>query len=283
MSFIIDAHQHFWDISKVSYPWLRPEYSPIYHTFRPEELEPQLRNAGVDGTVLVQSANSFEDTRAMLEQAEHFAWIKAVVGWVPLTEAAIAARAIEVLTVNPKFKGVRHLIHDEPDMDYLIKHEMLEGLKLLADHGLTFDVVSVLPRHLEHVSTIAAQVPHLKIVIDHLAKPLIKDGGWEPWASLLRRASEHPNVYAKISGLNTAADWERWSASDLERYVNHALECFGANRLMFGSDWPVALFAGDYAKVWHETNIVLEKLVVGDKEQVLGGTATDFYGLEVTL
>jgi L-fuconolactonase len=282
MSLIIDAHQHFWDIASVSYPWLRPEYAAIYRTFGPNELEPQLRVAGVDGTVLVQSANGFEDTRAMLEQADRFSWIKAVVGWVPLTEAAIAARAIEVLAVNPKFKGVRHLIHDEPNVDYLLKPEVLEGLRLLADHGLTFDVVSVLPRHLEHVSSIAAHVPHLKIVIDHLSKPPIKDGGWEPWASLLLRASEHPNVYAKVSGLNTAADWESWSAGDLERYVNHALECFGANRLMFGSDWPVALFAGDYAKVWHETNVVLEKLVAGDKERVLGGTAIDFYGLEAT-
>lgn len=278
MAKVIDAHQHFWDLKQVSYPWLLPAYGPIYRTFTPEGLEPQLKAAGVDGTVLVQSANSFEDTRAMLGNAARHSWIEAVVGWVPLTEPRIAERALDVFMANPKFKGIRHLIHDEPDTEYLLKPELLEGLKLLASQGLTFDVVSVLPRHLEHVPTIAAKVP-VKIVIDHLSKPPIKDGGWEPWASLIKRASQHPNVYAKISGLNTAADWEHWKAGDLERYISHALECFGAKRLMFGSDWPVAVLAGDYAKVWCETNAVLDTIAPESKAQILGATATEFYGL----
>ena len=279
MAKVIDAHQHFWDLKQVSYPWLLPAYGPIYRTFTPEELGPQLKAAGVDGTVLVQSANSFEDTRAMLDNAARFAWIEGVVGWVPLTEPRIAERALEVFGANKKFKGIRHLIHDEPDTEYLLKPELIEGLKLLPSRSLTFDVVSVLPRHLGHVPTIAAKVPNLKIVIDHLSKPPIKDGGWEPWASLLKEASQHPNVYAKISGLNTAADWEQWKAGDLERYVAHALECFGPRRLMFGSDWPVAVLAGDYAKVWRETNAVLDQISPSGKAQILGGTATAFYSL----
>ena len=277
---IIDAHQHFWNIENVSYPWLRPEHGAIHRTFSPTDLEPQLRAAGVDGTVLVQAANSFEDTRAMLEQSNRHSWIKAVVGWIPLTEPAIATRAIEVFAAHSKFKGVRHLIHDEPDIDYLLKPEVLESLRLVADLGLTFDVVSVLPRHLEHVSSIATHLPHLKIVIDHLAKPPILEGSWEPWATLLYRASAHPNVYAKVSGLNTASNWETWSAGDLERYVSHALECFGASRLMFGSDWPVAVLAGGYSKVWHETNLVLERVSASERAQILGRTASAFYGLE---
>jgi L-fuconolactonase len=276
---LIDAHQHFWNLKKVAYPWLRPEHGVLYRTFTPEELEPQLQAVGIAGTVLVQAANGFEDTRAMLELGDRFSWIKAVVGWIPLTEPAIASRALEVFGNHPKLKGVRHLIHDEPDADYLLRPEVLETLQILADQGLTFDVVSVLPRHLELVPILAAKIPKLKMVIDHLSKPPIKSGGWQPWADLLKVASQHQNVYAKISGLNTAADWQSWNASHLEPYVSHALECFGANRLMFGSDYPVALLAGDYAKVWSETNTLLEQLAPAQKEQILGGTATAFYGL----
>lgn len=279
MAKVIDAHQHFWNLEQVSYPWLLPAYGPIYRTFTPEDLEPQLKACGVDGTVLVQSANGFEDTRAMLGNAARFSWIEGVVGWLPLTEPRITERALEVFGLEPKFKGMRHLIHDEPDQDYLLKPELLGSLKLLASRGMTFDVVSVLPRHLEHVSTLAAKVPSLKIVIDHLSKPPIKDGGWQPWADLLARAAEHPNVYAKISGLNTAADWEDWKAGDLERYIEHALKVFGPDRLMFGSDWPVAVLAGDYAKVWNATNTVLDRIAPEHKDRLLGLNAVEFYGL----
>jgi L-fuconolactonase len=276
---VIDAHQHFWNLERVSYPWLKPEHGVLNRTFTPEELEPQLLAAGISGTVLVQAANGFEDTRSMLEQAEKFSWIKAVVGWIPLTETEIASRALEVFGVHPKFKGVRHLIHDEPDADYLTRPEVLATLEILAEQGFTFDVVSVLPRHLELVAIVAAKIPKLKMVVDHLSKPPIFARGWQPWADLLKAASEFENVYAKVSGLNTAADWETWDASQLEPYVDHALQCFGAERLMFGSDYPVAILAGDYAKVWTETNILLEKLAPDQKAQILGSTAAKFYGL----
>ncbi len=274
----IDAHQHFWNLERVAYPWLKPEHGVLNRSFTPEELEPQLLAAGISGTVLVQAANGFEDTRSMLEQAEQFAWIKAVVGWIPLTEPEIAARALEVFGAHPKFKGVRHLIHDEPDADYLLKPEVLTTLEMLAEQNLTFDVVSVLPRHLEIAALVATKIPKLKMVIDHLSKPPIFARGWQPWADLLKAASEHENVYAKVSGLNTAADWETWNASQLEPYVVHAFGCFGAERLMFGSDHPVAILAGDYTKVWQETNVLLEKLTADQKAQILGGTAARFYG-----
>ena len=276
---LIDAHQHFWNLGRVSYPWFKPEHGVLNRTFTPEELEPQLLAAEISGTVLVQAANGFEDTRSMLEQAQKFSWIKAVVGWIPLTEPDIAARGLEVFGVHPKFKGVRHLIHEEPDADYLIRPEVIRTLEMLSEQGLSFDVVSVLPRHLELVALLAAKIPKLKLVIDHLSKPPIYARGWQPWADLLKAASQHQNVYAKISGLNTAADWETWNASQLEPYVAHAFQCFGAERLMFGSDYPVAILAGDYAKVWRETNVLLEKLAPTQKAQILGGTAARFYGL----
>ncbi len=277
---VIDAHQHFWDISKVAYPWLTPALAPIYKTFSPHDLEPLLLEVGVTGTVLVQAANGFEDTRAMLENADQYDWIKGMVGWIPLTEPQIAERALEVFVNHKKFRGVRHLIHDEPDADYLLKPAVLESLRLLAKQNLSFDVVGILPRHLEIVSVVAAKIPHLKIVIDHLCKPDIQNKTWQPWADLLQHASQLENVYAKISGLNTASNWENWSAKDIEPYVFHALECFGANRLMFGSDYPVALLAGDYRKVWSETNAVLEQLSASEKMSIFGQTAINFYQLE---
>ncbi|NBE94248.1 hypothetical protein FE391_46085 [Nonomuraea sp. KC401] len=277
---IVDAHQHFWNLETGSYPWLTPASGPIFRTFEPAELLPQLAAAGVERTVLVQAMDSYADTDAMLAQADAHDVIGAVVGWVPLWRPGEAAEALERYRRHPKFAGVRHLIHDEPDPDWVLRDSVVEGLRLLAAAGLPFDVVAVLPRHLEHVPVLAERVPGLRMVIDHLAKPPIKEKGWEPWASLLARAAECPQVYAKVSGLNTAADAATWTADDLRPYVEHALESFGPERLMFGSDWPVALLAGDYAKVWRETGAVLSGLPAAGRAAVLGGTATRFYGME---
>jgi L-fuconolactonase len=274
---VIDAHQHFWNLETGSYPWLTEEAGPIYRTFAPGELAPQLRAAGVERTVLVQAADSYEDTDAMLAQADAYDFIGAVVGWVPLNRPAEAAEAIERYRRHPKFAGVRHLIHDDPDPDWVVQDTVVEGLGLLAGAGLAFDVVAVLPRHLEHVPVLAERIPGLRLVIDHLSKPPIKEKGWEPWASLIARAAECPNVYAKVSGLNTAADPETWTAGDLRPYVEHAIEVFGPDRLMFGSDWPVAILAGDYAKVWAETGKVLSTLSADARSAVLGGTSARFY------
>jgi L-fuconolactonase len=274
---VIDAHQHFWNLERVAYPWLRPDLAPIFRTFEPPDLEPLLMAAGVDQTVVVQAADSYEDTDAMLERADAYSWIAAVVGWVPLNRPDEAAAAVERYRARPAFAGVRHLIHDDPDPDWVVQDSVIEGLGILAAAGLTFDLVGVLPRHLEHVVTLAERVPGLRIVIDHLNKPLIKEKGWEPWATLLARAAECPTVFGKVSGLNTAADPERWTAADLRPYVDHALEVFGPRRLMFGSDWPVANLAGDYAKVWRETNAVLSDLAEADRAAVFGDTARDFY------
>ncbi|MEV0308818.1 amidohydrolase family protein [Nonomuraea fuscirosea] len=273
---VVDAHQHFWNLETGSYPWLTPESGPIFRTFEPEELLPQLAAAGVDRTVLVQSMDSAADTGAMLAQADAYDVVGAVVGWVPLTRPEEAAGALERYRRHPKFAGIRHLIHDEPDPDWLLQDTVIEGLRLLAAADLPFDVVAVLPRHLEHVPVLAERVPGLRMVIDHLAKPPIREKGWEPWASLLARAAACPGVYAKVSRLNTAAAPD-WTGEDLRPYVEHAVELFGPDRLMFGSDWPVATLAGDYARVWRETRAALSGLDEAGKAQVLGGTATRFY------
>jgi L-fuconolactonase len=279
---IVDSHQHFWDLDRVEYPWLVPEYGPIFRSFGPEELAPQLAAAGVDRTVLVQAANSFEDTDSMLAHAAAYDWIAAVVGWLPLEDAAAATAALdERYATNALFKGVRHLNHEEPDPDWLIRPAVVEGLKVLEARGLVYEVVAVHPLHLKHVPVLADACPSLSIVIDHLAKPPIASGEYAGWRAEMAAAAECPNVHAKVSGLNTAADWERWSGDDLVEPIGHALDSFGPQRLMFGSDWPVATLAGDYAKVWTETGRALDSLgVTGvDRAAILGDNAASLYSL----
>jgi L-fuconolactonase len=275
----IDTHQHFWNMSKTDYPWLIPAYGPIYANFSPRDLEPQLKAAGIDQTVLVQSMDSYEDTAAMLTQAEDFDWIGAVVGWVPLLDHEAERKALDRYSMHPKFRGIRHLIHEEKDPDWVVQPKVIEGLKILADYGMSFDVVAVFPNHLKHVPTLAEKVPNLTLIIDHLAKPPIKDKRMGAWADQMAAAAQYPNVYAKVSGLNTAADWANWSAADLKPYIDFAIEKFGADRLMFGSDWPVAILAGDYAKVWAETNKALVGRSQAEMDAVLGGTAMKAYRL----
>lgn len=278
---IIDSHQHFWNLERHSYPWLTSVYGPIQRTFEPGDLEPLLRECGVSATVVVQAMDSYEDTDAMLERADRTSWIRGVVGWVPLDRPAEAATALERYAQHPRFKGVRHLIHEQPDPDWLLQDSVTDGLRLLAERGLSFDVVSVLPRHLEHVPVLCERVPELRIVIDHLSKPPIKERGWQPWADLIADAATSPNVFAKVSGLNTAADWESWTADDLPRYLEHAIEHFGARRLMFGSDWPVANLAGGYVKAVRETQGALNSIGAQDQPAIWAGTANAFYRLGV--
>lgn len=276
MALVVDAHQHFWAQDA---QFLTPDWGPLRRAFTPDDLAVDLRAAGIDATVAVQSENTFADTEAMLRQAAENEFILGVVGWVPLLDIDEMVTAVDRFTGHAVFCGVRHLNHTEPDPDWLLQDALLPGLRLLAERDLAFDVVAVQPRQLEQVPQIAERLPELRIVIDHLSKPPIRASGWEPWATLLADAAAHPNVYAKVSGLNTAANRDSWSAADLQPYVDHALRVFGPRRLMFGSDWPVATLAGDYQKVWQETNQVLAGVSDTDRSAVLGGTAVEVYRL----
>ena len=277
----LDTHQHFWNLDKVEYPWLLPDFGPIYATFEAPDLEPLLQAANMEKTVIVQAANSYEDTDYMLATAAHFDWVAGVVGWVPLLDPAETARKLdEDYGKNPYFKGMRHLIHDEPDPDWVVQDVVIESLKLLAARNLTFDVVAVYPNHIKHVPTLSAQVPDLKMVIDHLAKPPTDTAAWQTWHEQMVAAAENPNVYAKVSGLNTAtADFDNWTYVDIKPSIDAALEIFGPDRLMFGSDWPVAILAGTYQKVHDETAKALAGLSDADKTAIWGQTGNQFYSL----
>lgn len=282
MAIRVDTHQHFWNLDLVEYSWLVPAYGPLYRTYSPQELEPQLKQAGIDRTVLVQSANSYEDTNYMLRQADTFDWIGAVIGWVPLWNPREAAHMLDnKYGKHPKFRGMRHLIHEEQDPDWVLWDMVIEGLKVLAERNMIFEVVAVFPNHLKHVPALAEKLPQLTMVIDHLAKPPIKDRVMGDWAEQLAAAAKYPNVYAKVSGLNTAADWATWSADDLKPYIDFAIEHFGPERLMFGSDWPVCVLAGDYQRVWEETQRALSSYSQEAQDAILGETAVKVYRLEI--
>lgn len=275
----VDAHQHFWNLREVDYPRLGgPDYEAIRRSFGPADLEPLLRRSGIGHCVTVQAANSFADTDAMLAHADRHAWIAGVVGWVPLLDPVAASDALQRYGRHPAFRGVRHLVHDEPDPDWLLRPAVRESLALMAERGLVFEIPAVFPRHLVHVPRLASELPGLMIVIDHLGKPPIAAGSLEPWAGELARAAVHPNVYAKVSGLNTVAP-ANWSAEDLRPFVDVAIDAFGPDRLMFGSDWPVCLMAGDYQRVWSETVRALASVSAMERYALLGGTAAGVYRL----
>ena len=241
-------------------------------------LSRQLRAAGIQFTVAVQAAGGDAENDSLLAAATSHPWIAGIVGWVPLDRPDVAARMLDDLGTQSRLVGIRHLINVEPDPDWILQATVLEGLRLLERRGLAFDYVGILPRHLAHVPVLAERLPGLRIVIDHLAKPPITTGSFEPWASQLAAAAAAPNVYAKLSGLD-AGDADRWSAADLVRWADHALRCFGPERLMFGSDWPVCLLRGGYAKVWRETQKLLSGMSDDERAQVLGGAAITAYRL----
>ena len=275
---IIDAHQHVWDPALAEYDWLGPETPEINRAIGFEELEPQLASAGVDFTVLVQSADNAEDTQLMVATAARHRQVAAVVGWAPLDDPARAGVTIESYAADPLMVGVRTLIHNQADADWLLRDDVDQSLGMLEAAGLTFDIVAVLPRHLELVPIIAARHPDLRIAIDHLAKPPIGLGDREPWWSLIQKAAACPLVYAKVSGLYSATDdLANWTPDLISPFVDRALDTFGPRRLMYGGDWPISLLAGGYATVWASVSALFDRLSAPDREQVLGRAAADFY------
>ncbi|KGR89463.1 hypothetical protein CD30_16835 [Ureibacillus massiliensis 4400831 = CIP 108448 = CCUG 49529] len=278
----IDTHQHFWDFQRVPYKWPTPNEKEIYRNIGPEELAQILPTVGVDKTIIVQAFDSFEDTNYMLEIADSYDWVAGVVGWLPLKDKALLHSSIEHYKQNSYFKGMRHLIHNESDPTWLTHQDTLEGLQVLADANIPFDVVAVEPIHLKQAIIVSEKIPSLKMVVNHLAKPEIAQKRFEPWQSLMKELSLNPNVFAKISGLNTAASAD-WSAEDLKPYINIAIEQFGTNRLMFGSDWPVLNLAGTYKRVVDATNECLSNYTEEQKADIWYKTAISFYNLEDTL
>jgi len=269
----IDAHVHLWDPARVELPWLRPEHAPIAHRFDASDLEPLLAPNGIERVILVQTAGSDSDTELLCELGAAHDWIAALVVWVSLDDPARCDARLEALAADEKVRGVRHQIHDEEDAHWILRPRVLESLHLVEERGLVLELPVVWPRHLADVSSLARELPDLQIVIDHLGKPPL-DSDLSSWATAFAEAARHENVAAKVSGLNTATTRDDWDAQTLAPAVQVALDALGPDRLLCGSDWPVALLNGDYPRVWHET-----RRAVNDDPRLLAGTATRLYGL----
>ncbi|MEM7452981.1 MAG: amidohydrolase family protein [Planctomycetota bacterium] len=276
---IIDSHHHLWQhIEPFDHSWQQAdELAPINREFLPADLEPLIRAAGVDRTILVQTQHNVAENKWALKLAEENEFIAGVVGWVDLGSEQCEEQLLEVKD-HPKFVGVRHVTQDEPDDDFIIRPEVLRGLKVLERHQAPFDLLFYV-KHLRHATTLARELPDLPMVIDHLAKPVIKEGATDSWIDDFRAAAECKNIYCKLSGMATEADWENWKPADFQPYVDVALEAFGPHRCMFGSDWPVCLLAGSYEQVHSALLQCIDRLSDSDRASVMGGTAAAFYGV----
>jgi len=280
MSRTIDAHQHFWQRGRFKGDtWLDdPKHKPISGSFLPEDLKPLLHWHGIDGSVFVQTQHDVEENRWALDLAKKHPFILGVVGWVDLASPKCEDQLLE-FKANPKFVGIRHITQGEADDDFIVRDDVVRGLKVLEKHQVPFDLLFYV-KHLKHAATLARKLPTLPMVIDHLAKPRIKDHVTEGWSENLKAAAKFPNVSCKLSGMVTEADWKTWKPADLKPYVDAALEAFGPDRCMYGSDWPVSLLAAPYPSVYGALNELLASLSASDRAKVFGGTAEKFYGLK---
>lgn len=274
----IDSHQHFWKLARADYAWLTKEAFPaLYRDFGPEDLRPLIKAAGVDRTVLVQGAETVAETEFLLDIAESTDFVAGVVGWVNF-ETQEGPRAIDALKHRKKLVSLRPMQQDMEDKAWMLRDDLRPTFAALMQAGLKFDSL-IKPPHMPHMPAFLAKYPDLPVVIDHGAKPYIADGLMEPWARQMRAIAKHPNLYCKLSGLVTeAGEW--WDVQKLKPYVDVLIECFTPARLMWGSDWPVLVLAGDYAG-WHAAAVELTaQLSADERENILGLTAQRFYGLD---
>ena len=281
MSAVVDAHHHLWDPARASYPWMTAEVAPIARAFGPADLAPRLAETGVAATVVVQARSSPDETRELLATAAETPFIAGVVGWVDLTAARVGDEIV-ALRSGPggeRLVGIRHQVHDEPDPDWLGRPDVRRGIAAVGRAGLAYDLL-VRPRELPAALAVARDLPDVRFIIDHLAKPSIREGVLEPWAHRLTPFGDLPNVSSKLSGLVTEADWSSWQRDDLVRYVDHALDVFGPDRLLFGSDWPVCLLAASYERVVETARSLVARLSPQEQATIFGGTARAVYRLE---
>ncbi|HZX01468.1 amidohydrolase family protein [Kribbella sp.] len=272
----VDAHQHFWDPARYSYPWMAgPLMDPVRRAFGPDDLRDVLLASGIDRTVLVQTLSSPAETREFLRLDAEF--VAGVVGWVDLTSPTVGDDLDELLACPGRLVGIRHQVHDEPDPDWLLRDDVRRGLAAVQHRGLVYDVL-VRARELPAAVVTAQAFPELQFVLDHIAKPRIVDGADPAWSKLMPGLAAAPNVAVKLSGMVTEADWSSWTADDLRPFVERVVGWFGTERLLFGSDWPVCLLAGSYGEVMAGLDDALS-LSAGEREDLYGGNACRVYSL----
>lgn len=273
----IDAHHHFWKYDSVEYGWISDEMAAIRRDFLPADLKRQIDAAGVDGVVSVQARQTVEETEWLLGMAGRNPFIRGVVGWVPLASPQ-AGGDLARFAADPNLKAVRHVLHDEPDDNYMLRDDFNEGLSLLAAYDLAYDIL-IFERHLPQAVQLVDRHQEQVFIVDHIAKPKIGRNEVSPWRENIQELAKRQNVYCKISGLVTEADFKAWTVEQLKVYMDVVLSAFGGQRTMFGSDWPVCLVACEYAR-WHGiVSDFVSSLSAAGQQRVLGGTAIEAYKL----
>ncbi|MCO1657755.1 amidohydrolase family protein [Pseudonocardia humida] len=273
----IDAHLHLWDLGRSAYSWITPELGPLHTTITAERAHAELDACGIDRAVLVQAEDSAADTAFMLEVADTHDWVAGVVGWVRLDDPVTAQEQLDRWLAHPAFRGVRHLVHDDPRDDFLALPAVRESLGLLADAGIAFDVPDAWPRHLGAVADLAAALPELTVVLDHLGKPPAAQADFVVWRTTLAEIAAAPNTVAKVSGLQVRG--RPFTVAGVRPAWEAALELFGPDRLLWGSDWPMTLLTAGYAGTWEVMAALVDELTADERATILSGTATRVYRL----
>ncbi|MDB5023670.1 MAG: amidohydrolase family protein [Mucilaginibacter sp.] len=274
----IDAHQHCWQFDPVRDSWITDEMSVIGRDFMPADLLAVLQHNGIEGTVLIQTCHSEDDNRFMLHLAEENDFIKGVVGWVNLQSSNVEDR-LKHYAQYSKMKGFRHVLQSDPDEQFMLRDGFKQGISLLHKYNFTYDIL-IYPNHLKYASILAAEFPDQKFVVDHLAKPNIKSKEIDGWKKGIQALAKHQNVYCKVSGMLTEADWYCWHTDDFTPYLDTVFNAFGISRLMYGSDWPVCLLAGGYNRALEVLQLYTSKLSRQEQEQFFGENAIEFYNLK---
>ena len=274
----IDSHQHFWIYNPSEYGWISDEMEILKKDYLPEQLQKELFSAGFDGSITVQARQILEETKWILGLAEQNSFIKGVVGWVDLCSPEVEEQLVQ-FSEHPKLVGLRHVVHDEPDDNFILRKDFLNGISHLKKFGLTYDIL-IFPRHLPNTIQFVSQFPEQLFVLDHIAKPLIKDKKVSPWREGIEKLAGYKNVYCKLSGMVTEADVKNWKQEDLIPYLDIVFDAFDTDRLIIGSDWPVCRVAGLYKQVLKVVLDYIETYSDEDKNKILGENALRVYRLK---
>ncbi|MEY4387652.1 MAG: hypothetical protein RLY20_2935 [Verrucomicrobiota bacterium] len=273
----IDSHQHFWKYNPAHQVWMTDEMAVLRRDYLPEELSPLLKAVKFDSCIAVQARQMVEETEWLLELSDQHDFIKGVVGWMDLRSPKLREQ-LETYAKHPKLVGVRHVVHDEPDDNFMLLPEFRRGIAQLRDFGLTYDLL-LFPKHLPVAVKLVAEFPEQPFVLDHIAKPRIGEKLFSPWQGDLARLAKFPNVSCKLSGLVTETHWQRWQAADFHRYLDIVVEAFGTNRVMIGSDWPVCTLSGDYVSTMNVVINHTQQFAPDVRAAILGGNCARFYGI----
>lgn len=275
----IDAHQHFWNYDAGEYPWITDEKSVLKRNFLPADLAQEQKKVSFDGSIAVQARQTIVESRWLLELAEHDTRIKGIVGWVDLRSEKIEEQLKEFVD-HPKFAGVRHVVQDEPDDQFMLRLDFFRGLAKLAEFDFAYDLL-IFPKQLPAAIEVVKRFPKQTFVLDHMAKPSVRDGIILPWKELIEELASYPNVSCKVSGIVTEARWRSWKRDDFAPYLDVVAKAFGEDRLMVGSDWPVCLLSADYGEVISLAHNYFEQFAADVQKKIFGENALRIYGLSI--